>query len=421
MRGMDDRARIARLHRRFGFGLTVGELDAALSRGLAVEVERLLTPDKHGLEVAPDPFAGLDLAFKLGSARKAGVDAGNAWLGRMVASPRRLEERLAWFWHGVLVSSLAKVKAADAMANQIRLFWTHGLGDLPTLLRAVTVDPAMLVYLDGKDSTGKSPNENFSRELLELFALGVGNYTEADVQAGARALTGWRVQVRAGGTAAFVPRSHDDAPQTYLGASGVHDVDSVIAAVTAQPACAMYIAGKLGRALLGPGLSAENTAQLASVFTSSGLKIDALVRTAVELHVADVDGGPIVMGPVPWLITAERATGARLGPTTRVNGLRAAGQVPFLAPSVAGWPGGQAWYGSATMVGRLNLALAVATATPPGSPALTAAKAGDWVALSRALGLPADFGATTVTGLSTVPDAFSRLALALVSPEFVEA
>ena len=417
---MDDRTRIARLHRRFGFGLHAQDMDAAFGRGLATEADRLLHPDAHGLPAATDPFAGLDLAPVAAGVRKAGALAGNAWLSRMVASERSLQERMAWFWHGLLVSNLAKVKAADAMANQIRLFWSKGMGDLPSLIRAITVDPAMLVYLDGKDSTGTTPNENYSRELLELFALGVGHYTEADVQAGAKALTGWKVNVRTGGSAAFVGRAHDDARQAYLGSTGVHDVDTVIEAVVAQPSCAPYIAGKFGRAVLGPKLSADAVAHLSDAFMTSGLKISSLVSAAVDLHLADVDGGPIVIGPVPWLVMAERATGARLNSGVRLTGLRAAGQVPFLPPNVAGWPGGQAWYGSATMVGRLNLALAVAAATPPGSAALVAAKSGDWAQLSRSLGLGSTFGTATLAGFADVTDAFSRLALALVSPEFVE-
>ncbi len=418
---MDDQARIARLHRRFGFGLDANDIDAAFARGLASEVDRLLHPDAHGLPASLDPFDGLDLGFKVGGVRQAGTLAANAWMNRMVTSGRPLEERVTWFWHGRLVSNLAKVKAADAMANQIRLFWSKGMGDLPSLLRAITVDPAMLVYLDGKDSTGLTPNENYSRELLELFALGVNGYTEADVLAGAKALTGWKVQTRSGGSAAFVARAHDDARHTYLGATGVHDVDSVISAVVAHPSCAPHIAAAFGGTVLGPQLSGEAIARLAEAFTSGGRSISSLVAAAVDLHLADVNGGPIVLGPVPWLVMAERATGARLNAGARLAGLRAAGQVPFLPPNVAGWPGGQAWYGSATIVGRLNLALAVSAATPPASAALAAAKPGDWAQLSRSLGLACAFGVTTLAGLTAVTEAFSRLALALVSPEFVEA
>jgi uncharacterized protein (DUF1800 family) len=417
---MDERRRVARLHRRFGFGLTGGELTAAIGRGAEVEADRLLNPQKHGLATSDDPFLWLDLAYVAGGNRKTALRAADAWLGRMVTSSRPAHERMAWFWHGLLVSSVSKVKSAEAMAEQIRLFWTLGLGRLPALLKAVAIDPAMLAYLDGKDSTKGSPNENFGRELLELFALGVGNYTEADVQAGARALTGWTVRMRQN-TATYVPRLHDDSPQSFLGARAVHDVDSVIAAVTSHAACGPYLTRRLAASALGSRVADATVESAAAAFVASGLDIAVLLRSLADAHLAGVDGGPIVLGPVPWLVMAQRATGARLQPEQRINGLRAAGQIPLVPPNVAGWPGGSAWSTSATLVGRLNLALVVAKATPPDAAALVAATRGDYPSLSLALGLPGELNPSTIAGLSSVTDGFSRLALALVSPEFVEA
>jgi uncharacterized protein (DUF1800 family) len=414
---MDERARIARLHRRFGFGLLAGELEAAIGRGFDAEIERLTAPTAP----LPDPFEGKDLTYETGGNRDKQRTVVDVWLDRMVSSERSMDERIAWFWHGVLVSGIAKVKDAESMATQIKLLWRLGLGSLAELYKAITVDNAMLYYLDGRDSVKGKPNENYGRELMELFALGVGNFTEADVKAAATALTGWTSKRNIGEPAKMVTAKHDDSSQTLLGVPGVHDVDTVIAAVMQQPACAVFIAGKLGRATLGPSLDAAVITTLADGFRAGGFDIRALVLALVDLHRADVDGGPIVLGPTPWLVMAQRATGAQLKPEMRLNGLRAAGQVPFDPPNVAGWPGGQNWYSSATMVGRLNLATTMATATPPTSPALAAAKAGDWPTLSRALGLPTDFSAQSVSGLAVAKDAFTRLALALVTPEFVEA
>jgi uncharacterized protein (DUF1800 family) len=414
---MDERARIARLHRRFGFGLQAGELDAAIGRGLDAEIERL-----KALPTTPrsDPFEGQDLSFEAGANKDKQRTVLNIWLDRMVTSEPSLEDRIAWFWHGVLVSGIAKVKDASSMAIQIKLLWSLGLGPMGELYKTITIDNAMLRYLDGGDSVKGKPNENYSRELMELFALGVGNFTEADVKAAAVALTGWTGK-RDGEPAKLVDKKHDDTPQTLLGVPGVHDVDTVVAAVLQQPACAMFIAGKLGRAILGPSLDPAVVTKLADRFRASGLDVRALVLALVDLHRADVDGGPIVLGPTPWLVMAQRATGAQLKPDFRLNALQATGQMPFDPPNVAGWPGGQAWYSSATMVGRLNMAGVIAAATPPTSPALAAAKAGDWPTLSRALGLPTDFSAQSISGLAVAKDAFARLALALVTPEFVEA
>jgi uncharacterized protein (DUF1800 family) len=414
---MDERARIARLHRRFGFGLAPGDLDAAIGRGLDVEIERLTALPSAPL---PDPFEGKNIAYEVGANGPKQRIVVDVWLDQMVTSERSLDGRIAWFWHGVLVSGIAKVKDAEAMTVQIKLLWQLGLGSVAELYKVITIDNAMLHYLDGTESVKKKPNENYARELMELFALGVGNFTEDDVKAAAIALTGWNAK-RNGEPAKLVGPKHDDTPQTLLGVAGVHDVDTVVAAVMQQPACAGFIAGKLGRATLGPGLDAGVITKLADEFRNTGFDVRALALALIDLHRSDVDGGPIVLGPTPWLVMAQRATGATMKPDPRLNMLRSAGQVPFDPPNVAGWPGGQAWYSSATMVGRLNLAIAIAAATPPTSPALAAAKAGDWPSLSRMLGLPTDFSAQSVSGLTVVNDAFARLALALVTPEFVEA
>jgi uncharacterized protein (DUF1800 family) len=297
-------------------------------------------------------------------------------------------------------------------------------GVVPALLRAVAIDPAMLVYLDGRQSSGKAPNENFGRELMELFTLGVGNYGEADVQAAARALTGWVVRTPKDGpadrAATFAARRHDDTPQHFLDRDGVHDLDTVVAAVCAQPACATFIARKLARAVIGPNVDQATIADLAATFTASGLDITALTRAVVDALAAGTDGGPVVLAPVPWLVMAQKATGAVLDATVRVAGLRDAGQVPTLAPNVSGWPSGDAWYASATVVARFNLAAAIAENAPADNPTVVAAGHGDVHALAAALGL-AGFGAATTKALQSVGDGPSRLVLALTSPEFVTA
>jgi uncharacterized protein (DUF1800 family) len=288
----------------------------------------------------------------------------------------------------------------------------------------VTTDPAMLVYLDGRQSSGRAPNENYGRELMELFTLGVGNYTEDDVKAAARALTGWVVptprDAPAYRSASFVARRHDDTPQHFLGHDGVHDLDGVVAAVCAQPACATFIARKLARAAVGPNVDDATISQLATTFVAGGLDITVLTRAVVAALVTGIDGGPVVLAPVVWLVTAQKATGAVLAAPVRVAGLRDAGQVPTFAPNVSGWPSGSAWYASATVVARFNLAAAIAENAPADNPAVVAAGEGDLGALAAALGL-AGFGAPTTRALHDVSDGPSRLVLALTSPEFVTA
>ncbi|HEV3226564.1 MAG TPA: DUF1800 family protein, partial [Acidimicrobiales bacterium] len=385
----DARATIALLARRAGWGVATGELDAALALGVDATVDRLVDPDGNGIAPAPDPWAGLDLTpprpgpnasadakKQAGQTERQQSDAAiNAWLDHLTSTPRPLEDWMVWFWHGHFVSGLDKVKTPLLMVQQLRTFRALAFAPFAQLVKAATIDPAMLLYLDGESSTGRHPNENYGRELLELFTLGIGNYTEDDVQAGARALTGWAID-RKTGRSKFLPAGHDDNPSRYLGVDGVHDVDGVVAAVTQHPACAPFVSGKLARAILGPDVDAGLLRDLASGFAASGLDVRALMRSILE---AAVQGRsvPMVVAPVPWLVAAQRATRGTIDPRARLARLRAAGQVPMMPPNVAGWPGGAAWFGASTVVARFGMASSIAASTPAGSALLVSASSPD--------------------------------------------
>jgi uncharacterized protein (DUF1800 family) len=424
-----DRATIAWLHRRAGFGLAPGELDTRVAEGVAATIDRLVDPDAHGVPAAADPWQDVmlsppeyrqDLSLADRKAlreklRLEGFAAIGAWLDHMAATPRPLEDWMAWFWHGRLVSGLDKVKSPALLVRQLRTYRQLGLGSFPALLKAATVDAAMLVYLDGRESTGSNPNENYGRELMELFSLGVGHYTEDDVQAAARALTGFRLRL-GDGQPALVASRHDDSPHRLLGVDGVHDVDTVIAAVSGNAACAPFVAGALTRAILGP-VDDGVVADLARSFAANDLELRPLVRAILDAGAAG-EGSGLVWAPVPWLAAAQRATGATITNKDRLALLRDAGQVPMFPPNVAGWPGGAAWFGASTVVARFNLATAVAAATAPDNPAAAAAAAGDAAALAVALGRPEGFSETTRAALARPDlDGLGRLALALASPD----
>jgi uncharacterized protein (DUF1800 family) len=421
---VDDRSAIAWLARRAGFGLLPGDLDAGVALGVGSVVDRLVEPDAHGVAVAPDPWDGLDLApYPLNDPRSAAQRQPSIqrWLAAMVTTPRPLEEWMRWFWHGHFVSTLRTVKEAPLMVGQLRMLGRLGLGDFPTLLRAVAVDPAMLVYLDGQTSRRGAVNENFGREVLELFALGIGNYTEDDVRAGATACTGWTVD-RSAQAAVFRPARHDDSPQTYLGRSGVHDVGSVVDAIVAHPACAPFVAGRLGRAILGPDVDQGVLDDLARGFAASGLQLRPLVRSILEAGLAGAST-PLVLAPVPWTVTAVRSVGLEMGGLGRnpLLALNAAGQVPMDAPNVGGWPRGTAWLSSSTTLARISIAGTVAHATPAGAPARQAAAAGDLGALAAALGRPDGFSPATTASLQSLGSgpsaAVGVLTVALASPD----
>jgi len=410
---MDDRTAVAWIHRRIGLGLSPDQLGAARARGVDAELADLVSADPG----ANDPWASVEVSAdpKATGAQKTAVVG--AWVDHLTVTTTPFADRVAWLLHGWLVSSMDKARSPAQMVNQIRLFRAAGLGSFPELLRAVTTDPAMLVYLDGRESTGSAPNENFGRELLELFALGVGNYGEADVKAGARALTGWTTGAGEV-TAVFRRNRHDDTPQRYLGTDGVHDVDTVIAAAVAHPAHPRFVARRVARELLST-LEDPVVGRLATVYDDNGRRLDAVIAAAVRLGL-DGAGSSVVLAPVPWLAMARRSTGATLPAKTVARGLGAAGQIPLFPPNVGGWPGGSAWFASATVVARANLAAALAAGTAADHPTLAAAGSRDLGLLADRLGVPTgSFGPATTAALLNAPDPRPRLALALVSPEFV--
>ncbi len=403
--------------RRVGFGATVGDLEHAAEVGIGTFIDELFDPDSQGIADDGDPWAGVDVPLILESPRDV-VPSIAAWLDRFRFASRPTTEWLAWFWHGHLVSSFAKVRSPLRMVNQIRLFRELGAGPVQPLLRAITIDPAMLRYLDGGTSTGSNPNENFGRELLELFALGVGNYDEADVLAAARALTGWSNR-RSVEEATFVPGRHDDSPQSFLGKDDVHDLDTVITAIVDDPACPRFIAGALAEVVLGPGLAPSVAAAEADRFAADDLTVTPLLRKLVERGVAG-ECEPLVLAPVPWLIGAMRTTESTINRRDLAGVLRSAGQVPMVPPNVAGWPTGDAWLTSSATVARLETSRVLADAASAGSAPMVAASAGDLDELARALGRPEGFSQTTADALlATDVTGRSLLALALSSPEMV--
>lgn len=421
---MSERETIAWLSRRAGFGPAPGELDELEALGVAGAIDRLVDPDAGGVAPGPDDlWAGMALHAEDPSERRQYAIAAIArWVDALADTGRPLEEAMGWFWHGHLVTSILEVPYPILMARQTNLFRRRGLGPFVELFRATTLDPAMLLYLDGAGSTAAAPNENYGREMLELFTLGIGNYGEDDVRAAARALTGYRIDRRTGDPY-LRPGGHDDGGQHLLGVDGVSDVDGVVAAVTGHDACPRHVTRRVAAALLGPDVPDDVVDPLADGFRASGLQARPLVRAVLEAGVAGATT-PVVSGPLPWLVAALRATGARLDAGTTVRGLFGAGQLPWVPPNVGGWPGHTAWLTSATTVARVNLAGAVALRTPDGAPALRAAATGDLAALADHLGRPEGFGPTTRAALADAARTSGRpgdavLATALCAPEVV--
>lgn len=419
---MESYETLARINRRFGFGLRESELAARLNDDVEVEIRRLVSPESNGVSPAPEAFDDSQLARDpqaRGEQRRVVI---GSWLKHMVKTPRPLIDRVAWYWHGHLVSGLDKVKFPATMANQIRLYQREGMGAFPELLKKVAVDPAMLEYLDGDGSTKEAPNENFAREVLELFTLGVGNYTEADVQAGARALTGYRVRPLLG-DALFSERTHDQTPQTFLGVDGVVDVRTVIEAIAAHPQFALFLPRRMARYFMGQDVSDEVVLQASRRFVASDYLVSEILTSLLESLVdQDTPKSYVVLEPIPWLVCSVRAVlpdlegfnplqvGARI--------LRSLGQIPMIPPNVAGWPGGETWFSTSTVIGRSQFAARLINLLPESAEALSRAAASDLDELAHFLVLPTGFSKATKEAMKGL-SARARLALALTSPEAV--
>jgi len=361
---------------RTSFGVTPAEIRAvealsymeAVDRLLAASRREAVTPAPEWIGMGPAELKGRQRAAE--AERKKGIDGKklevvlpvreqgrelkNWWVEEMIATDQPLVERMTLFWHGHFTSSLAKVRYPPSLFRQNALFRREALGNYATLLRAVARDPAMLIYLDGRESMVRQPNENFARELLELFTLGEGNYGEADIKAAARAFTGWSVD-RESGRFVERPGRHDDGQKTFLGKSGRFGGDDILAILLAHPRTAEMIVEKLWREFVSLRPDAGEVKRLAAGFRHGGYEIRPLVR---ELFLSAAfrdraNRGALIKSPVDLIVGSVHVLGLPVPEKTGlVRMLQGLGQVPFDPPNVKGWAGGESWISTYTLLLR---------------------------------------------------------------------
>lgn len=438
----DLRLRVAHLYRRAGFGASPQELNDAVAAGYEPSVDRLLDmsrpdpvadalplPDLPPYPPPPeslptDPAERAAATSKAQAAARAGSDQlALWWIDRMVVTANPLREKLALFWHGHFATSVQKVLDPGYMYGQNQIFRTQGSGNFAEFTLAVAKDPAMLIWLDAGADRKASPNENFARELLELFTLGIGHYTEADVKEAARSFTGWQLsaQTRA---FSFAPNQHDGGPKTFLGQTGSFTGEDVVRMVTARPETSMFVTQKLWSHFVAPIAFDDPVLRPLAANFGKDLDVTRLLR-AVFNHArfsSAASRSGLVKQPVEYVAGALRSLGLRAANTTGLLGLLGGlGQVPFTPPNVSGWPQNSYWLNSSTAMQRLRLAAAlVSRADLSAVSSVPAARRSQ--AAADQLGMHEGWRPATARALGRVAqEPAALMTLALVAPEYLMA
>ena len=425
------RLETSRLLQRFGFGPRPGEYAQALKSGVAATRTKILTvpavdagaaqvvePDITDLGKRPAANSKEIVPFSI-ALRYQTQQMTLWWLDRMALSDHGLTERMTWFWHGHWATSIQKLNYAMPLYIQNKTLRANCLGNFKEMSRAMINDAALQFWLDGQESTAKSPNENLGRELMELFVLGVDRYTEDDVKAAARALTGYQVE-KSSGVVTFNAKRHDANPITILGTTQPFAGESLSDFLVARQDNATFIAERLWYRFVSSTETMPSTFAAKKAF--SGRDISAAVKAMATDPAIRDSKNDLVKAPVEWFIAACRAlelTPSNLRtPGQLFNYLDKLGQVPFNPPSVGGWPAGEAWLSSATAQYRIAFAawlikqseLRGLKEIPVSSRVL---KSADWLGV-------AEWSPRTQLALrGSLADPAQFALLALCSPEFI--
>ncbi len=350
-----DLRKVGQLYRRAAFGANWRELQEGLELGPDKAIDRLL-------QGAPGLTDFEKETRRWGSSIRRVNNAPQAsewWLYRMLYTPQPLKEKLALFWHNHFATSNAKVLNAGYMMDQYDLIYRHALGNFAELLHEISKDPAMMIWLDTVQSKKGMPNENYARELMELFSLGIGNYTEADIREAARALTGWEIK---SGKFFNNQAQHDDSEKSVHGQKGNWNGDDIVRICLDQRACPRLIARKLFRFLVSETIepTAELIDPLAEGFGKDfnfGKLVETMLRS--NLFFSERSYRTRIKSPVDLVVGTVHALEAHIGVTNLARSLETLGQNLFNPPSVKGWDGGQSWLNGQTLLTRQNLALTI--------------------------------------------------------------
>ena len=368
----EELAQMAHLMRRAGFGASRSELDALVAKGYEAVVEDLVNPERL-------PEIDEDILERYFGGEGYPIFAG-IWLYRMLNSQRPLQEKMALFWHHVFATGITKNQHVMSSVNQVKMFRNVGMTDMRTILLELAKDPAMIFWLDNNENHNGEPNENWGRELLELFSMGVGNYTEQDIKDASRAFTGWTFEQPIPlyphgyypAPFKFIEEDHDDGEKTFLGRSGNLNGEDIIDIIVEQPATARFIARHMYNFFVAdePQVPSWNTVpprdqdainELVGAYLDSNGDIRAMLSTMFNSDFFKAARFRKVKSPVELITGVIKLVGTYREPTPGLVDYSATaklmGQQLFDPPTVEGWHTGHEWIDGGTLNERVNFAV----------------------------------------------------------------
>ncbi|MDA1127217.1 MAG: DUF1800 domain-containing protein [Chloroflexi bacterium] len=381
---------MAHLLRRCGFGATLQELEEYQAKGYEATVDELLHPEDV-------PEWNDDLVRRYHTDQNSVMyfeSAQSYWMYKMINSKRPLEEKIALFWHGLFATAYGKLNHAKGVLNQTDTFRRHGLGSFHNILMELSKDPAMIFWLDNKDNHKDAPNENYGRELLELFSMGIGTYTEDDVKSCARAFTGWTIanqdymSVRAARDSIwpagridwqfqYRPEDHDETEKDFLGRTGNFNGEDIIDIIAMRPATSWFIAGKIYNYFVSDTPNEEAISFLAEEYRNSSGDIRSILRALFlsDYFKSEDNWYARVKSPAELVVGTARLAGSYQTPQWDITNLSSdanfMGQEILNPPTVEGWHTGTEWVDTGTLVERVNsAALVIGDTTLPGVQAM---------------------------------------------------
>jgi uncharacterized protein (DUF1800 family) len=356
--------RVWHLHRRAGFGATWDQLQRDLREGHEAAIDRVVAGLANGQQhESSDAFEQMSSVICDAAVAANNINRLKAWwLYRTLNSPSPLSERLTLMWHNHFATSNFKVEDVGMMRRQNDTLRRLANGNFGDLLRTMANDPALLMWLDADANRSEHPNENFAREIMELFTLGEGNYQERDVQEAARALTGWTVKQT---EFRDIKARHDGGPKTIFGQSGGFDGNDFVRLLLEHPATSKRIAWRIcdtftGESTVGADIVDELAAELVASELDIGLAIETVLRS--EAFFADANIGNRVLSPVEFVTGAIRTLEIMKPPPSTLLLAEVTanlGQDLFQPPNVFGWPGGRSWLTSRGIIAHANFVLAL--------------------------------------------------------------